>query len=84
MKWDMSKLIWDELKVSSEVVKSLSFRKIGKGKYSVLVNVTVSRKLNTQSTLNKLCFRDLSLIHFSKFDNDKEDPIVEQCKLWNR
>ncbi len=42
LKWDMSKLICDELKISSEVVKSLSFRKIGKGKHSVLVNVPVS------------------------------------------
>ncbi len=42
LKRDMSKLICDELKISSEVVKSLSFRKIGKGKHSVLVNVPVS------------------------------------------
>ncbi len=39
---DMSKLICDELKISPEVVKSLSFRKIGKGKHSVLDNVPVS------------------------------------------
>ncbi len=39
---DMSKLICDELKISPEVVKSLFFRKIGKGKHSVLVNVPVS------------------------------------------
>ncbi len=38
----MSKLICDELKISAEVVKSLSFRKIGKGKHLVLVNVPVS------------------------------------------
>ncbi len=42
LKRDMSKLICNELKISLEVVKSLTFRKIGKGKHSVLVNVPVS------------------------------------------
>ncbi len=39
---DMSNLICDELKISPEIVKSLSFRKIGKGNHSVLANVPVS------------------------------------------
>ncbi len=42
LKRDMSKLICDELKISPEVVKLETFRKIGKGKHSVLVNVPVS------------------------------------------
>ncbi len=45
--------------------------------------ISVTIKLNTQNSLSKLCFRDLSQINFSKFDNDKDDLFKQYDLLSN-
>ncbi len=47
------------------------------------VPISVNIKLNIQSSLNKLYFRDLSQINFSKFDNDKDDLFKQYGLLSN-
>ncbi len=45
--------------------------------------ISVNIKLNIQSSLNKLCFKDISQIPFSKFDNDKDDVFNQYGLLSN-